>query len=80
MAYTIASQSSAIHTKVGANAFNPPADANHAQLAAALRAEGVLTAGGVYAAGKGQADVTRSLSVPAISQECLDRVADVLGL
>jgi isopentenyl diphosphate isomerase/L-lactate dehydrogenase-like FMN-dependent dehydrogenase len=80
VAYTRSSQSAALHAKVGANAFNPPADANHRQLLSALVSEGVLTPGGAYAAGKGQASILKSLNVPSITQETLDRVAQTMGL
>lgn len=80
MAYTRSSQQAAIAAKVTANTFAAPPDANHRQLLAALRAEGVLTAGGAYAAGRTSADVLRSLSVPSVSQETLDRVAQAMGL
>jgi hypothetical protein len=80
MAYTRSSQQAAIDAKVTAATFAAPPDQNHRQLLAALRAEGVLTGAGAYAAGRTSADVLRSLSVPSVSQETLDRVAKAMGL
>jgi uncharacterized protein YciI len=80
MAYTRLSQQTAIDGKVTGGTFAAPPDQNHRQLLAALRAEGVLTGAGAYAAGRSTADVLRSLSVPSVSQETLDRVAKAMGL
>jgi hypothetical protein len=80
VSYTRSSQQTAIDGKVVANTFAAPPDQNHRQLLAALRAEGVLTGAGAYAAGRTSGDVLRSLSVPSVTQETLDRVAKAMGL
>ena len=80
MAYTRASQVSALDGKVTGGTFAAPPDAAHRQLLSALVAEGVLTPAGAYAPGKTSAHLTRSLSVPSVTQETLHRVCWTLGL
>jgi hypothetical protein len=69
-----------IHALVQASTLAAPPTPAHAGLASVLRSAGVLTPAGAYVAGKGQADVERSLQVPEIQSEISMRYANAIGV
>jgi hypothetical protein len=72
-------KAASIHALVQANTLAAPPTPSHASLARVLQTAGVLTPSGVYAAGKGQADVERLMGVPEILQEVSMRHAVAIG-
>lgn len=77
---TKAQTAATLHSEIGSSTYASPPSAAHRQILAALRADGILTASGSYASGKGQADLLKTLSVPSITQETLERLAGSRGI
>lgn len=69
-----------LNTEIGGNTYAAPPSAAHRQILSALVAAGVLTTGGAYVGGKGQADILKVLSTPSIVQETLERVCLTRGI
>ncbi len=75
-----AQSAATLHAEIGAATYSAPPSATHAQILAALRAEGVLDATGAYRTGKGMADVVRAVTVPSVTQETLERLLKARGI